>query len=320
MKTKVLPFLPLRDVVVYPQMVIPLFIGRDKSVQALDEAMSSDKQILLLTQHSPGDDEPSEAALYRVGTVATILQMLKLQNGTLKVLVEGGQRAEALHFADLASNYQAEVALLDEEELGEPTAQEAFVRSLRGQFEQYAEQGRKVPREILASLHAIDEPGRLIDAMAAHMPLKIEQKQKVLEIIDIAERARHFLGVLEAEIELLQVEKHIRGRVKKQMERNHREYYLNEQMKAIQKELGSGEDGHNEIDALQKRIEQAALSQEAKKRAEAELRKLRQMPPMSAEATVVRTYLDWLTGHEKRKSGRHIVFFLLFFRFVRYYF
>ncbi|KXU38594.1 DNA-binding protein [Ventosimonas gracilis] len=296
MKTKVLPFLPLRDVVVYPQMVIPLFIGRDKSVQALDEAMSCDKQILLLTQHSPSDDEPSEATLYRVGTVATILQMLKLQNGTLKVLVEGGQRAEVLHFADLASDYQAEVALLDEQELEEPTAQEAFVRSLRRQFEQYAEQGRKVPREILASLHAIDEPGRLIDAMAAHMPLKIEQKQKVLEINDIAERARHFLGLLEAEIELLQVEQHIRGHVKKQMERNHREYYLNEQMKAIQKELGSGEDGHNEVDALQKRIEQAALSQEAKKRAETELRKLRQMPPMSAETTVVRTYLDWLVG------------------------
>jgi len=296
MKTKVLPFLPLRDVVVYPQMVIPLFIGRDKSVQALDEAMNRDKQILLLTQHSPGDDEPGEAALYRVGTVATILQMLKLQNGTLKVLVEGGQRAEALHFADLTSNYQAEVALLDEEELEEPTTQEAFVRSLRDQFEQYAEQGRKVPREILASLHGIDEPGRLIDAMAAHMPLKIEQKQKVLEITDIARRARHFLGLLEAEIELLQVEQHIRGHVKKQMERNHREYYLNEQMKAIQKELGNGEDGHNEVDALQKRIEQAALSQEAKKRAETELRKLRQMPPMSAEATVVRTYLDWLVG------------------------
>jgi len=228
MKTKVLPFLPLRDVVVYPQMVIPLFIGRDKSVEALDAAMSSDKQILLLTQHAPGDDEPDEAALYRTGTVANVLQMLKLQNGTLKVLVEGGARAEVLHFADLASNYQAEVALLDEQELGEPTAQEAFVRSLRGQFEQYAEQGRKIPREILASLHAIDEPGRLIDAMAAHMPLKIEQKQKVLEITDIAERARHFLGLLEAEIELLQVEQHIRGRVKKQMERNHREYYLNE--------------------------------------------------------------------------------------------
>jgi len=295
MKTKVLPFLPLRDVVVYPQMVIPLFIGRDKSVEALDAAMSSDKQILLLTQHTPGDDEPDEAALYRTGTVANVLQLLKLQNGTLKVLVEGGQRANVLHFADMDSNYRAEVVLLEEDAAQQPQ-EEAFIRTLREQFEQYASQGRKVPREILASLHGMDELGRLIDAMAAHMPLKIEQKQEILEIKDIEQRAKHFMGLLEAEIELLQMEQHIRGRVKKQMERNHREYYLNEQMKAIQKELGSGEDGHNEVDALQKRIEQTALSQEAKKRAETELRKLRQMSPMSAEANVVRTYLDWLIG------------------------
>jgi len=295
MKTKVLPFLPLRDVVVYPQMVIPLFIGRDKSVEALDAAMSCDKQILLLTQHAPGDDEPDEAALYRTGTVANVLQMLKLQNGTLKVLVEGGQRAEVLHFADMNSSYRAEVVLLEEEDAQQLEAQ-AFIRTLRERFEQYASQGRKMPREILASLHGIDELGRLIDAMAAHMPLKIEQKQEILEVTDINQRAKQLLGLLEAEIELLQMEQHIRGRVKKQMERNHREYYLNEQMKAIQKELGSGEDGHNEVDALQKRIEQTALSQEAKKRAETELRKLRQMSPMSAEANVVRTYLDWLIG------------------------
>jgi len=296
MKTKVLPFLPLRDVVVFPQMVIPLFIGRDKSVEALDAAMSGDKQILLLTQHSATEDEPEEASLYRVGTVANVLQLLKLQNGTLKVLVEGGQRAKVLHFADMASNYRAEVILLEEDESEDLQAQEAFIRTLREQFEQYAGKGQKVPREILASLNSIDELGRLIDAMAAHMPLKIEKKQQILEIGDIALRARHFVVLLQEEIELQQMEQHIRGRVKKQMERNQREYFLNEQMKAIQKELGNSEDGHNEVEALQKKIEQAKLSEEAKKRADTELRKLKQMSPMSAEATVVRTYIDWLVN------------------------
>jgi len=303
MKTKVLPFLPLRDVVVYPQMVIPLFIGREKSVDALDAAMSGDKQILLLTQHTASDDEPDEATLYRTGTVANVLQMLKLQNGTLKVLVEGGQRANVLHFSDMGSGYCVEAVLLEEEETQQPQAL-AFIRALREQFGQYAEQSRKVPREILASLHGMDELGRLVDAMAAHMPLKIEQKQKVLEATDSTQRAKYFMELLEAEIELLQVEQHIRGRVKKQMERNQREYFLNEQMKAIQKELSTGEDGHSEIDALQKRIEQAKLSQEALKRAETELRKLRQMAPMSAEATVVRTYIDCLVNLPWQSASR----------------
>lgn len=295
MKTTVeLPLLPLRDVVVYPHMVIPLFVGREKSIEALEAAMTGDKQILLLAQKNPADDDPAPEALYRMGTVATVLQLLKLPDGTVKVLVEGEQRGEVQAFTDADGHVRASVELLEEGEVPEREA-EVFTRSLMSQFEQYVQLGKKVPAEVLSSLNSIDEPGRLVDTMAAHMALRIEQKQAILEITDLTLRVEHVLALLDAELELLQVEKRIRGRVKKQMERSQREYYLNEQMKAIQKELGDDE-GHNEIDELKKRIEEAGLTKEAHAKATAELNKLKQMSPMSAEATVVRSYIDWLVN------------------------
>ncbi|OCW22530.1 MULTISPECIES: endopeptidase La [Pseudomonas] len=294
MKTTIeLPLLPLRDVVVYPHMVIPLFVGREKSIEALEAAMTGDKQILLLAQKNPADDDPGEDALYRVGTIATVLQLLKLPDGTVKVLVEGEQRGAVERFMEVDGHLRAEVVLIDEVEAPERES-EVFVRSLLSQFEQYVQLGKKVPAEVLSSLNSIDEPSRLVDTMAAHMALKIEQKQDILEIIDLSARVEHVLALLDAEIDLLQVEKRIRGRVKKQMERSQREYYLNEQMKAIQKELGDSEEGHNEIEELKKRIDAAGLPKDALTKATAELNKLKQMSPMSAEATVVRSYIDWL--------------------------
>ncbi|WP_343584119.1 endopeptidase La [Pseudomonas sp.] len=294
MKTTLdLPLLPLRDVVVYPHMVIPLFVGREKSIEALEAAMTGEKQILLLAQKNPADDDPGEDALYRVGTVATVLQLLKLPDGTVKVLVEGEQRGAVERFSELDGHIRAEVSLIDEVDAAERES-EVFVRTLLSQFEQYVQLGKKVPAEVLSSLNSIEEPGRLVDTMAAHMALKIEQKQEILEIVDLPTRVEHVLALLDAEIDLLQVEKRIRGRVKKQMERSQREYYLNEQMKAIQKELGDGDEGHNEVEELKKRIEAAGLPKDALAKAQAELNKLKQMSPMSAEATVVRSYLDWL--------------------------
>ncbi|MCG6577518.1 endopeptidase La [Pseudomonas sp. AF32] len=294
MKTTIeLPLLPLRDVVVYPHMVIPLFVGREKSIEALEAAMTGDKQILLLAQRNPADDDPGEDALYRVGTIATVLQLLKLPDGTVKVLVEGEQRGAVERFSEVNGHCRAEVSLIDEADVPERES-EVFVRSLLSQFEQYVQLGKKVPAEVLSSLNSIDEPGRLVDTMAAHMALKIEQKQEILEIIDLSARVEHVLALLDGEIDLLQVEKRIRGRVKKQMERSQREYYLNEQMKAIQKELGDGDEGHNEIEELKKRIDAAGLPKDALAKAQAELNKLKQMSPMSAEATVVRSYIDWL--------------------------
>ncbi|MBD0703337.1 endopeptidase La [Pseudomonas sp. Fig-3] len=294
MKTTIeLPLLPLRDVVVYPHMVIPLFVGREKSIEALEAAMTGDKQILLLAQRNPADDDPGEDALYRVGTIATVLQLLKLPDGTVKVLVEGEQRGTVERFSEVDGHCRAEVSLIDEVDAPERES-EVFVRSLLSQFEQYVQLGKKVPAEVLSSLNSIDEPGRLVDTMAAHMALKIEQKQEILEIIDLSARVEHVLALLDGEIDLLQVEKRIRGRVKKQMERSQREYYLNEQMKAIQKELGDGDEGHNEIEELKKRIDAAGLPKDALAKAQAELNKLKQMSPMSAEATVVRSYIDWL--------------------------
>ena len=296
MKTTIeLPLLPLRDVVVYPHMVIPLFVGREKSIEALEAAMTGEKQILLLAQRNPADDDPDEAGLYRVGTVATVLQLLKLPDGTVKVLVEGEQRGEIEQFIAADGHYRAEVQLIDEVDAAERES-EVFTRSLLSQFEQYVQLGKKVPAEVLASLNGIDDPSRLVDTMAAHMVLKIEQKQEILEITDLTARVEHVLALLDAEIDLLQVEKRIRGRVKKQMERSQREYYLNEQMKAIQKELGDSEDGHNELDELKKRIDNAGLTAEALTKANTELNKLKQMSPMSAEATVVRSYIDWLVN------------------------
>ncbi|MFJ3073473.1 MULTISPECIES: endopeptidase La [Pseudomonas] len=294
MKTTLdLPLLPLRDVVVYPHMVIPLFVGREKSIEALEAAMTGEKQILLLAQKNPADDDPGEDALYRVGTVATVLQLLKLPDGTVKVLVEGEQRGAVERFSEVEGHIRAEVSLIDETDAAERES-EVFVRTLLSQFEQYVQLGKKVPAEVLSSLNSIEEPGRLVDTMAAHMALKIEQKQEILEIVDLTTRVEHVLALLDAEIDLLQVEKRIRGRVKKQMERSQREYYLNEQMKAIQKELGDGDEGHNEVEELKKRIEAAGLPKDALAKAQAELNKLKQMSPMSAEATVVRSYLDWL--------------------------
>ena len=294
MKTTLdLPLLPLRDVVVYPHMVIPLFVGREKSIEALEAAMTGEKQILLLAQKNPADDDPGEDALYRVGTIATVLQLLKLPDGTVKVLVEGEQRGAVERFVEVDGHIRADVALIDEVEAADRES-EVFVRSLLSQFEQYVQLGKKVPAEVLSSLNSIDEPGRLVDTMAAHMALKIEQKQEILEIIDLGARVEHVLALLDAEIDLLQVEKRIRGRVKKQMERSQREYYLNEQMKAIQKELGDSDEGHNEVEELKKRLDAAGLPKDAYAKAQAELNKLKQMSPMSAEATVVRSYLDWL--------------------------
>ncbi|MBH9398996.1 endopeptidase La [Pseudomonas aeruginosa] len=294
MKTLVeLPLLPLRDVVVYPHMVIPLFVGREKSIEALEAAMTGDKQILLLAQKNPADDDPGEDGLYRMGTVATVLQLLKLPDGTVKVLVEGEQRGQVERFIEEEGHIRAAVQVVDDAEVGEREA-EVFTRSLLSQFEQYVQLGKKVPAEVLSSLNSIDEPSRLVDTMAAHMALKIEQKQDILEITDLPSRVEHVLALLDAEIDLLQVEKRIRGRVKKQMERSQREYYLNEQMKAIQKELGDIDEGHNEVEELKKRIDNAGLTKEAHTKATAELNKLKQMSPMSAEATVVRSYIDWL--------------------------
>jgi ATP-dependent Lon protease len=294
-KTIELPLLPLRDVVVYPHMVIPLFVGREKSVEALEAAMASDKQILLLAQKNPTDDDPDSDGLYRMGTVATVLQLLKLPDGTVKVLVEGEQRGNIERFVEAKGYSRAEVQLIEDTEAPDRES-EVFVRSLMSQFEQYVQLGKKVPAEVLSSLNGIDDPGRLVDTMAAHMALKLEQKQEILEIVDLAERVEHVLALLDAEIDLLQVEKRIRGRVKKQMERSQREYYLNEQMKAIQKELGDIDEGHSEIDDLKKRIDNAGLTKEALAKATAELNKLKQMSPMSAEATVVRSYIDWLVN------------------------
>ena len=289
----VLPVLPLRDVVVYPHMVIPLFVGRSRSIRALDRAMEVDKRILLVAQKDAAQDEPGPDDIYRVGTVSTILQLLKLPDGTVKVLVEGGQRIRIGSFTDEAEYLAAEAAALE----GDPSDEretEALSRSLLTQFEQYVKLNKKVPPEILASLSNIDEPGRLADTVAAHLSVKIEQKQEILEIPDVSGRLEHIISLLEEEIDLLQVEKRIRGRVKRQMEKSQREYYLNEQMKAIQKELGDMDDAPNEIEELSRKIEKAGMTKEAKGKALAELNKLRMMSSMSAEATVVRNYIDWM--------------------------
>ncbi|MFW9611712.1 MAG: endopeptidase La, partial [Fluviibacter sp.] len=298
-----LPLLPLRDVVVFPHMVIPLFVGREKSIQALETAMAGDKRVFLVSQRNPADDDPSADALYLTGTLASVLQMLKLPDGTVKVLVEGVQRAEVTRITDEDAYLLADVRLFDEEPLDTAEA-EVFSRTLYAQFEQYVQQSKKLPSDVLTVLSEIKEPSRLADTIASNLPLRLPQKQAVLEIFGLTARIEHILGLLDGELDLWQVEKRIRGRVKKQMERTQREYYLNEQMKAIQKELGEGEDGHNEIDELRKRIDDAGLSEEALGKANAELAKLRQMSPMSAEATVVRSYIEWLTNVPWKKESK----------------
>ena len=302
----VIPVLLLRDVVVYPHMVIPLFVGRDKSIRALEAAMESDKQILLVAQKSAADDEPKPDDVYRIGTISSILQLLKLPDGTVKVLVEGNHRARIVHFLNIEDYFTAQVVSYGDKSLEERESN-VLARSLTTQFDQYVKLNKKIPPEILTSLSSIEDHGRLVDTIAAHMSLKIDEKQKILEISNLRERFEHLMGLLEAEIDLLHVEKRIRGRVKRQMEKSQREYYLNEQIKAIQKELGDMDEVPNELDELEQKIEKAGMSKEAKTKAKSELSKLKMMSPMSAEATVVRNYLDWLVNvpWKKRTKVRH---------------
>nr|VFK53251.1 MAG: ATP-dependent proteinase. Serine peptidase. MEROPS family S16 [Candidatus Kentron sp. TUN]VFK54052.1 MAG: ATP-dependent proteinase. Serine peptidase. MEROPS family S16 [Candidatus Kentron sp. TUN] len=301
-----LPVLPLRDVVVYPYMVIPLFVGREKSRMALERAMVEDRKILLTAQQDATQNDPSTEDIYRVGTVATILQLLKLPDGTIKVLVEGMYRARIERFIDVENHFLAEISEYDVHTVDTKEV-DVLIRSTMAQFEKYVKLNKKISSEIMTSLAGVNAPGRLADVIAAHLYIKIDQKQGLLEMKDAKSRLEQLAHYLDEEIDLLQVERKVQGRVKKQMEKNQREYYLNEQMKAIQKELGNMEDGTNEIEGLEKRIAQAGMSKEAKAKATTELNKLKMMPPMSAEATVVRNYVDWLLNvpWKKRTKIRH---------------
>ncbi len=297
-----LPLLPLRDVVVFPHMVIPLFVGRPKSIKALEAAMEAGKSIMLVAQKNAAKDEPTAEDIYEIGCVANILQMLKLPDGTVKVLVEGAQRARIERIEEGASHFTADVVPIVPDL--QPTAEvEALRRAIVSQFDQYVKLNKKIPAEILTSIAGIDEAGRLADTIAAHLPLKLEQKQKILEMQGLNERLEHLLAQLETEIDILQVEKRIRGRVKRQMEKSQREYYLNEQVKAIQKELGEGEEGAD-LEELEKKIRAARMPKAARDKAHSELKKLKLMSPMSAEATVVRNYLDTLVGLPWKKRSR----------------
>ena len=292
-ETKILPVLPLRDIVVFPHMVVPLFVGREKSVKALDEIMKGEKQILLATQKNSVDDDPSPDAIYPIGVLASVLQLLKLPDGTVKVLVEGKGRARLTRFTDRADYFEAEAVEIADEP-GEPSQAEAMLRAVVEQFENYVKLNKKVPPEALSSIPQITDASKLADSVAAHLSVKISDKQGLLETIDVPQRLEKVYGLMEGEISVLQVEKKIRSRVKRQMEKTQREYYLNEQMKAIQRELGETDDQRDEIMELEKRIRKTKLSKEARTKAEAEVKKLRNMSPMSAESTVVRNYLDWL--------------------------
>ena len=298
-----LPVLPLRDIVVFPHMIVPLFVGREKSVRALEDVMRDDKQILLVAQKNAAQDDPSTADIYTVGTIGTVLQLLKLPDGTVKVLVEGSQRAKILRYADNDTFFQAWAEVMEEE--GEDDKEvEALMRTAVSQFEQYIKLNRKIPPEVLVSINQIDEPGKLADTVASHLNLKIPEKQELLEIAPIGARLEKIYSYMEGEIGVMQVEKRIRSRVKRQMEKTQREYYLNEQMKAIQKELGESEDGKDELAEIEEKIKKTKLSKEAREKAEAELKKLRSMSPMSAESTVVRNYLDWLLGIPWKKRTK----------------
>src|SRR5688572_23453231 len=300
--SRILPLLPLRDVVVFPHMVIPLFVGRPKSIKALEAAMEEGKNVVLVAQKSAAKDEPNPEDLYDVGTVSTILQMLKLPDGTVKVLVEGVQRARIERVLTEKPNFEAEIELIPSEE-PDSTEVEAMRRTLLAQFDQYVKLNKKIPPEVLTSLSGIDGAGRLSDTIAAHLPLKLEQKQQILEMFHVGRRLEQLLQLLETEIDTMQVEKRIRGRVKRQMEKSQREYYLNEQVKAIQKELGDSEEGAD-LDELEKKIKTAHMPKEARVKAEAELKKLKLMSPMSAEATVVRNYIDTLIGLPWKKKSK----------------
>ncbi|MGH8666883.1 MAG: endopeptidase La [Burkholderiales bacterium] len=298
----VLPLLPLRDVVVFPHMVIPLFVGRPKSIKALEAAMEAGKSIMLIAQKSAAKDEPGPEDLYATGSIANILQMLKLPDGTVKVLVEGAQRARVQEVVDARTHFTASVVPVALE-AAQSTEVEAMRRAMLAQFDQYVKLNKKIPPEILTSLSGIDDAGRLADTIVAHLPLKLEQKQEALEIFDVRKRLEHLLGLIEGELDILQVEKRIRGRVKRQMEKSQREYYLNEQVKAIQKELGELEEGAD-LDEIDKKIKKSGMPKDARVKAEAELRKLRLMSPMSAEATVVRNYIDALVSLPWRKKSK----------------
>ena len=297
------PLLPLRDVVVFPHMVIPLFVGRKKSIQALEVAMASGKNIFLAAQMDAGEDEPTSENIYQVGTVANILQLLKLPDGTVKVLVEGLRRGSIVRYMDDEDCFKVDTVAMKDDDV-ESREAEVLQRTVLAEFEHYVKLNSKIPPEVLTSMSGIDDLGRLADTISAHLSLRNDEKQKILELGSVRQRLEHILGVMESEIDLLQVEKRIRGRVKKQMEKSQREYYLNEQMKAIQKELGDMDDAPNELEELAQKIEEAGMSVEAKEKADAELKKLKMMSPMSAEATVVRNYIDWLVQIPWKKRSR----------------
>jgi len=297
------PVLPLRDIVVFPHMIVPLFVGREKSVRALEDVMKDDKQILLVTQKNAAQDDPTPADIYSVGTVGTVLQLLKLPDGTVKVLVEGGQRARIVKFSDNPTFFEAHAETLAER-TGEAKEIEALARTVVSQFEQYIKLNKKIPPEVLVSINQIEDPSKLADTVASHLQLKIAEKQELLETDGVGERLERVYAYMEGEIGVLQVEKRIRSRVKRQMEKTQREYYLNEQLKAIQKELGEGEDGRDELSEIEERIKKTRLSKEAREKALAEIKKLRSMSPMSAEATVVRNYLDWMLSIPWKKPTK----------------
>jgi len=303
-KNNVYAVLPLRDIVVFPHMIVPLFVGREKSVKALEEVMQDNKQIMLVTQKSPSEDDPAGDDLFTVGTIGNILQLLKLPDGTVKVLVEGGDRFEVKKYIEDGDYLQAEAKPFETEISEASDELEALARAVISQFEQYVKLNKKIPPEVLVSINQIEEPEKLADTVASHLTLKIEEKQELLELKTNMERLEKIYGFMEGEIGLLQVEKKVRNRVKRQMEKTQREYYLNEQMKAIQKELGDGEEGVDELTEIENKIKEVKLSKEAKEKATTELKKLRQMSPMSAEATVVRNYLDWILGVPWSKRSR----------------
>src|SRR5262250_616716 len=297
------PVLPLRDIVVFPHMIVPLFVGREKSVRALEDVMKDDKQILLVTQRNAAQDDPATSDIFTVGTIGAVLQLLKLPDGTVKVLVEGGQRARIVRFAENEAFFQAQAEIISEK-VGDQQEIEALARTAVAQFEQYIKLNKKIPPEVLVSINQIDDPAKLADTLASHLALKIPEKQELLETETVSERLEKVFGYMEGEIGVLQVEKRIRNRVKRQMEKTQREYYLNEQLKAIQKELGENEDGKDEMAELEDRIKKTRLSKEAREKAQAELKKLRSMSPMSAEATVVRNYLDWMLSIPWKKPTK----------------
>jgi ATP-dependent Lon protease len=297
------PVLPLRDIVVFPHMIVPLFVGRDKSVRALEDVMKDDKQILLVAQKNASEDDPGKDDIYQIGTISTVLQLLKLPDGTVKVLVEGIQRARIDEFTETDQFFQVKADRITEQ-LGDERELEAISRSVVSQFESYIKLNKKIPPEVLVSLNQIDDPSKLADTVSSHLAIKISEKQELLEVESVIERLERVLGFMEAEIGVLQVEKKIRNRVKRQMEKTQREYYLNEQLKAIQKELGETDDGKDENAELEEKINKTKLSKEAKEKSLAELKKLKSMSPMSAEATVVRNYLDWMLGVPWKKRTR----------------